>query len=58
VSTTADEVSSVRVGGRLERGTLVAACLSVALARLCLTLPVALNGIFSFVGGMYSISIA
>jgi MFS family permease len=44
VSTTADKVSSVRVGGRLERGTLVAACLSVALAQLCLTLPVALNG--------------
>lgn len=30
--------------GRLQRGTLVAACLSVALAQLCLTLPVAING--------------
>lgn len=44
MSTIADEVPSVRVGGRRERGTLVAACLSVALAQLCLTLPVALNG--------------
>lgn len=30
--------------GRRQRGTLIAACLSVALAQLCLTLPAAING--------------